>query len=90
MKTGRDALGTVENESGSAKDENGTRHPKYRRIRVWGAKHENGMPSVLPKTSQGAQNMKKGPDAPRSAEKCPGAENITTRRDALGITENES
>jgi hypothetical protein len=32
MKTGADALGTVENESGSAKHEHRTRHPRYRRI----------------------------------------------------------
>jgi hypothetical protein len=30
VKTGPDALGTAENESGSAKLENGTRRPRYR------------------------------------------------------------
>jgi hypothetical protein len=30
MKTGPDALGTVENESGSAKHEYGTQGPRYR------------------------------------------------------------
>jgi hypothetical protein len=34
MKTGLDALGTFENESGSAKHENGTRRLQYRRKRV--------------------------------------------------------
>jgi hypothetical protein len=34
MKTGPDALGTAENESGSAKHEKGTRRPPYRRKRV--------------------------------------------------------
>jgi hypothetical protein len=34
MKTGRDALGTVENEFRSAKHENGTRRPPHRRKRV--------------------------------------------------------
>jgi hypothetical protein len=34
MKTGADAHGTVENESGRAKHENGTRHPRYRQKRV--------------------------------------------------------
>jgi hypothetical protein len=29
MKTGPDALGTIENEFGSAKYENGTRRPQY-------------------------------------------------------------
>jgi hypothetical protein len=38
IKTGLDALGTVENESGSAKHENGTRRPRYRRKRVWALK----------------------------------------------------
>jgi hypothetical protein len=31
IKTGPDALGTAENESGRAKVENGTRRPRYRR-----------------------------------------------------------
>jgi hypothetical protein len=31
MKTGPDAPSTAENESGSAKHENGTRRPRYRR-----------------------------------------------------------
>jgi hypothetical protein len=30
MKTGPDALGNVENESGRGKHENGTRRPRYR------------------------------------------------------------
>jgi hypothetical protein len=34
MKTGADALGTVEKESESAKHEIGTRRPRYRRKRV--------------------------------------------------------
>jgi hypothetical protein len=34
MKKGQDALGTAGNESGSAKHENGTRRPRYRRKRV--------------------------------------------------------
>jgi hypothetical protein len=34
MKTGPHALGTAENESKSAKHENGTRRPGYRRKRV--------------------------------------------------------
>jgi hypothetical protein len=38
MKTKWDALGTVENESGRAKQENGTRHNRYRRTRVRGHK----------------------------------------------------
>jgi hypothetical protein len=34
MKTAPDALETAENESGSAKHENGTRRPLYRRKQV--------------------------------------------------------
>jgi hypothetical protein len=64
MKTGADALGTVENvfgsskhenESDSAKQENGRRRPRYCRKRV-------PTPSVPPKKSSGAQNLKKGAD----------------------------
>jgi hypothetical protein len=50
MQTGHDVLGTIENESGSAKHENGTRRPRYRL-------------SIPPKTDPGAQNMKTRPDA---------------------------
>jgi hypothetical protein len=42
MQTGPDVLGTVENESGSAKLENGTRRPRYRENKSGCAKHENG------------------------------------------------
>jgi hypothetical protein len=37
MKTGLYALGTAEKESGSAKHENWTRHPRFRpkRVRQW-------------------------------------------------------
>jgi hypothetical protein len=65
MKTRPNALGTIENESGSAKHEIGTRRPRYRRkrlreskIRKWDTTH-----SVPQKTSPGAQNMQTGPDA---------------------------
>jgi hypothetical protein len=34
IKLGLDASETVENESGSAKQENGIRHPQYRRKRI--------------------------------------------------------
>jgi hypothetical protein len=61
MKTALEALGTAENESGSAKDENGTRRPWYDRERVWERKtlKLRSTPSVPPKTSLAAQNMKK-------------------------------
>jgi hypothetical protein len=75
MKTGHDALKTVENESGSAKHKNGTRRPPYRRIRVRERKTRKRDMShpVLPETSLGAQNMKKGPATPYAAENEPGS-----------------
>jgi hypothetical protein len=41
MKTGPDALGTVENDSRRAKHENGSRRPRDRRNQSGRAKHEN-------------------------------------------------
>jgi hypothetical protein len=41
-ESGRNDLGTVENDYGSAKHENGNRRPRYRRKRVRDAKHEKG------------------------------------------------
>jgi hypothetical protein len=35
LKTGADAFGTVEKESGRTKHENWTQRPRYRRKRVW-------------------------------------------------------
>jgi hypothetical protein len=64
MKTGPDARGIVENESGSAKHENGTRRPRKRRkqVREHKTRKWNPTPSIQPKTCPGAQNMKTGPD----------------------------
>jgi hypothetical protein len=59
MKTGPDALGTAENESGVAKDENGTRRLRYLRKRV----RKQNMKTGRPKTSLCAQEMKTGHDA---------------------------
>jgi hypothetical protein len=61
MKTGPNALGTVENMSSSGKQENGTRRPRYRRKR-------DETPSVPPKMRPDAQNMKMRPDALGTAE----------------------
>jgi hypothetical protein len=66
MKTAPDALGTTQKESGRAKHENGTRLPRYRKTRKW-----YPMPSVQPKTSPGAQNLKTGHDALGNAENEP-------------------
>jgi hypothetical protein len=62
MKTGPDALGTIENDSGSAKHENGTRRPRYRRKRFLARKtwKRDQTPSVPSKMSPGAQKLKKG------------------------------
>jgi hypothetical protein len=84
MKTGADALGTVENESGRTKHEIGTQHPPYRRKGVRERKtlkHEP-TPLVPPKSSPGEQNMKTGRDALDTAEKVSGSakhENGTRR-----------
>jgi hypothetical protein len=70
MKTGPDAIGNVEKESGRPKYENGTRRPRYRLKRVRARKTIKRDPtlSVPPKTSPGAQNKKTGPDALGTAE----------------------
>jgi hypothetical protein len=70
MKTGPDALGTAENESGSAKHENGTRLPRHRRKRVRANKtrKRDPTPSVTPKMILGAQNKKTGPDSLGTAD----------------------
>jgi hypothetical protein len=70
MKTGPDALDTAENESRSAKNENGTRRPRYRRkqVRQRKAWKLDLTPSETPKMSTGAQNMKTGPDAVGTAK----------------------
>jgi hypothetical protein len=71
MKTGSDALGTIENGSGNAKHENWTRRPRNCRKRVQEPKllKRDPTPSVKPKISPGAQNMKKGPDVHDTAGK---------------------
>jgi hypothetical protein len=70
MKTGPDALGIAENESGSIKHENGTRRPRYRQKRVRGCKTIKRDPNSpeQPNTSPSAQNKKTGPDALGTAE----------------------
>jgi hypothetical protein len=70
MKTGPDALDTIENDSESAKHENGTRRPQFRRKGVRERKTLKRDPttSVPPKMSPGAQNMKSGPDDLGTAE----------------------
>jgi hypothetical protein len=71
MKTTHDALGTAENESGSAKHENWTRCPLYRQKHVRERKIYKRDPtrSISPKTCPGAENKKTGRDALGTAEK---------------------
>jgi hypothetical protein len=92
MKMGPDALGSAQNENGSAKHENGTRRPSYVRklVRVRKTWKRDPTPSVMPNTSPGAQNMKTGPTPSTPPKTSPGAQNIKTGPDALGNVENES
>jgi hypothetical protein len=84
MKTGSDALGTTENESGRAKHENRTRRTRHRRKRVLVCKtsKRDPTPSIPPKMSSGEQNVKMGPDALDTAENESGGakHEIETRR----------
>jgi hypothetical protein len=48
------------------------------------------MPSVPPKMSPGAQNMKTGPDASVQPKKSSGVQNMKTGADAHYTVENES
>jgi hypothetical protein len=61
---------TAENEYEQAKHENETRRSQYRRKYVQERKtlKWEGTPSVLPKTSTGAQTIKTGPDCLGTAE----------------------
>jgi hypothetical protein len=70
MKTRLDALHTTENESWSAKHENGTRRPRYRRKldRARKTLKRDPTPSVPLKMSPGGQNMKTRPDTLGTAE----------------------
>jgi hypothetical protein len=92
MKTGPNAHETAENESGSAKHENGTRRPPHCRKRVRERKtiKRDPTPSLPPKMSTDAQKKKKGPNALDIAENEFGSQKIKTGADALGIAENES
>jgi hypothetical protein len=91
MKTGPDALGTAESESGSAKHEKGTPYPPYRRKHVRERKTSKLDPTPLlpPQMSPGAQNMKTGLDAPIPPKTCQGAQNMKMVPDALATVEIE-
>jgi hypothetical protein len=92
MNTWLDALGTVENGSGSAKHENWTIRPRNRW--KWVQKRKpwevDATLSVPLKTGSKAQNMKTGTGALDTAQNVPGAQSIKTGPDALNTVENES
>jgi hypothetical protein len=75
MKSRPDALITTETVPGSAKYENGTRHPPYRQKRVREHKiwKRDSTPSVSPKTCPRVQNIKTGPDALRTTKNMSGS-----------------
>jgi hypothetical protein len=90
VKTGPYALGTAKNESGSAKHENGTRRPRYRRKRVEERKTRKRVP-VPPETIPGHKTRKQeNPTPPVPSKTSRRAQNIKTESDALGIAENDS
>jgi hypothetical protein len=70
MNTGLEDLGTDENESGSAKHENGTQRPRYRRkcARERKTRKRDSTHTVPLKTNSGAQNLKIRLDALGTAE----------------------
>jgi hypothetical protein len=74
MKKGPDALDTAGDDSGSAKQKNGTSHPQYRRKRDRARK----------KKENGTRRY------PFRKKTCPGAQNMKTGLDALGTVENYS
>jgi hypothetical protein len=92
MKTEPNALGTAEKDSGRAKQQNGTRRPRYRRKNVRERKTlgREGTPSVSPKMSHDAQNKKTGPEALVPPKTSMGAQNMNMGPDDLGTVENES
>jgi hypothetical protein len=92
MKTVPDALGTAENKFGSAKYENGTRRPRYRRKcdRARKTSKWDSTPHVSSKMSSGAQDLKTGPDALGTPENESGRAKHENGTDALGTVENES
>jgi hypothetical protein len=87
MKPSIHAIGTAQNGSGSAKHENGNRRRRYRKwVRERKIRKRDPTPSLPPKMSPGAQNIKSGPDAVAIAEN----ESWGAKHDALGTVENGS
>jgi hypothetical protein len=92
MKTGHGVLGIAENRSGSAKYENKTHRPRYRRNRVRECKtsKRDPTPSVPKKTSPVAQNMKTSPDALGTDENKSGSTKYDNGTQRLGTAEHGS
>jgi hypothetical protein len=88
-KTGPDELGIAENESGRAKQEHGTRRPRFRQIWVRERKTWKRDPTPLerPKMSPGAQKKNTGLDAPVPLKTSPELKNVKTGPDAHGTAE---
>jgi hypothetical protein len=81
MKTGPNALGTAENDSGRVKHENGTRRPRYRRKHV---RYRKMGPDAhgTAENEFGSKNMKTGPDALSTARRNYVWERKTWKRDS--------
>jgi hypothetical protein len=90
MKTRVDTHSTAENEFGSANHENGRLRPPHRQKHVMVRKKSkrDRTPSVPPKTSLSAQNMKSGPDALGTAENEYGDAKHENGPDTLCTAEN--
>jgi hypothetical protein len=68
-KTGSDALGIAENESGLEKHVNGTRWPRHAKMSPGSQNMKTGPDAHgNAENDSGAQNMKTGPDAVRTAK----------------------
>jgi hypothetical protein len=91
MKTRPNALDNAENESGSAKHENGIRRPRYRRKRVRARKtwKRTRRPGNRRKRVRERKTWKRGPTPSEPPKTSPGAQNMKTGPDDLGIAENE-
>jgi hypothetical protein len=92
MEMVADALGTAVKESGSAKLENGSRRARYRQkwVRERKTWKRELMPSVLSKRVREHKTWKQKPTPSVPPKMSPGAQNMKTWRDTLGIVENES
>jgi hypothetical protein len=89
MKSGLGALGTAENESGSAKHEKGTKRHRYCRklVRERKTRKRDSAPSEPPIMSLRAQNMKTGLDTSVPTKMSTGVQNMKIGPDDLGTVE---